>query len=234
MTIQVYQQPSLPIHNNSSQTLDMHNASREQQKLLTQNKILAAAIAVFAETGFDAASLGAIAKLSGVKKALVQYHFETKEKLWQAAIDQLWGQLRETLPVYIDQADTTAYGTEQSMRLIFKQIIRFAKDHPAWVGIMFREASTPGPRLEWMVEKYLHKDFNDGTRFIEFAQQQGLLPQASALHLLHIISGALTYALFVAPLTEKVTGVDMTTEQSLDTLVDTLMLLLHNQQIAIN
>jgi AcrR family transcriptional regulator len=202
----------------------MTTAPRQQQKQQTQKKILHAAIEVFAEVGFDSASLSEIAKQCDSKKALIQYHFETKEKLWKAAIDQLWAQLRDSLPNYFNTVPEVA--DIESIRSIFKQIIHFAKDHPSWMGIMFREASSPGPRLDWLVEQYLHKDFSDGTRFIELAQEQGLLPKASAIHLLHIVSGALTYALLVSPLTEKVTGIDMKSDQSVEQLVDTLMLLL--------
>ncbi|MCG8400245.1 MAG: TetR/AcrR family transcriptional regulator [Firmicutes bacterium] len=211
----------------------MATASRAQRKQQTRRKILDAALQVFAEVGFEAASLAAIAKRCGVQKALVQYHFETKDKLWKAAIGQLWAELRDALPNYLRQpagADHKSMTQQSDIRRLFKQIILFARDHPAWVGIMFREASAPGPRLDWLVEHYLQQDFADGTRFIELAQQHGLLPRAPAIHLLHIISGALTYALYVAPLTHKVTGIDMASEQSLDTLVDTLMLLLRGDR----
>lgn len=216
---------------NSHQRYYMNNLNREQRKQQTQTKILNAALEVFSEVGFDAASLNHIANRCGVKKALVQYHFATKEQLWKASIKLLWEHKRETLPNYI--ADARTYNPDSkdavnrdTMRDVFKYIVRFARDNPAWVGIMFREASTPGPRLDWLVEHYLHQDFADGTHFIELGQQHGLLPEGSPIYLLNIISGALIYPLLVAPLTHKVTNLDMTSEQSLDELVNTLMNLL--------
>ena len=91
---------------------------------------------------------------------------------------------------------------------------------------MFREAATPGPRLDWLVETHLKKDISDGVDFVSRAQAHGLLPQGSALHILHIISGALTYILLVAPLTKRATGVDLTVDESLDTTVDMLLAML--------
>ncbi len=202
---------------------DQPNA-RELKKQRTRQRILDAAITVFAEAGFEAASMGSIATRAGVKKALVQYHFETKLNLWQEAVDALWLQLEvldnrlPTLPEAPNAEQERGY-----IREVFRQLIRFAKDHPAWVGVMFREAATPGPRLDWLVERHLRRNFNDGIKLISMAQEHGLLPPGSPLHIIHIISGALTYPLLVAPLTQRVTGVDMTSDEELDITVDMLM-----------
>ena len=202
----------------------MANITRVQQKHQTRQRILSAAIGGFAEFGFDACSLAEIARRSRIKKALVQYHFETKEKLWKAAIEQLWTTMRQTLP---GQLSATPLAADQtSLRFVLRQIIHFARDNPAWVGIMFREAATPGPRLDWFIDNYLKQDFEEGTEFIRQAQLHGLLPAGSAIHLLHIISGALTYLLIVSPLTERATGIDITSDASLDTLVELLIGLL--------
>lgn len=202
------------------------NITREKQKHQTQQKILQAAIEGFAEYGFDGCSLAEIARRSNSKKALIQYHFGSKEELWKQAIAQLWSEMRSAFPQYLSKTPTDV-GPAQ-LRFVFRQIIRFARDNPGWLGIMFREASTPGARQDWFINTYLQQDFREGTQFIQQAQQQGLLPPGSALHLLHIISGALTYALIVAPLTERATGININSDASLDTLVDLLIQLLMN------
>lgn len=201
--------------------------ARALKKQHTRRRILGAAIREFAELGFDAASMGVIARRAGLKKALVQYHFETKINLWKEAVDTLWLQLEElndTLPP--QPVDGTAEQEKAYIREVFRQVIRFARDHPAWVGVMFREASTPGARLDWLIEKHLRRNFEDGIALVEMAQRHGVLPEGSPLHLIHIISGALTYLLLVAPLTERITGVDLKTDDSLDTTVDLLITML--------
>ncbi len=172
--------------------------------------------------------MGTIANRAGMKKALVQYHFETKLKLWQESVNLLWAEMRnlaDGLPK-LNKSPTVDQERNQ-IREAFRAIIRFAKQHPDWVGIMFREAATPGPRLDWLVETHLKNDINDGVEFVVLAQSHGLLPSGSALHILHIISGALTYILLVAPLTKRATGVDLTVEDSLDTTVDMLLTMLN-------
>lgn len=48
----------------------------------TKAKILTSAKKLFLKQGFDAASIGEIAKLAKVNKALVFHHYGNKEKLW--------------------------------------------------------------------------------------------------------------------------------------------------------
>ncbi|MEV0806709.1 TetR family transcriptional regulator [Micromonospora sp. NPDC050200] len=53
----------------------------------TRQVILAAARTAFAERGFDAASIRAIATAAGVDPALVHHYFGTKEELFRATVD---------------------------------------------------------------------------------------------------------------------------------------------------
>ncbi len=202
-------------------TESQQSASRKQRKEQTRQAILDGAIFAFAELGFDAASMGLIAERCGVKKALVQYHFETKEKLWKAAVSELWQQRSEALPSYFGDAEKAS--NVESLRFIFKQIVRFSCDHPEWVGIMFREAAQPSTRLDWLFETHLKDDYKKGLAFIEKAQELGYLPPLEPLPLIHIISGALFYIILIAPVTLKATGEDIRSEQFLDIYVDTLL-----------
>src|SRR3989304_9442427 len=49
-------------------------------------RILAAAEALFAEHGFDAASMSAIAERAGVSKANIFHHFSSKNALYRAVL----------------------------------------------------------------------------------------------------------------------------------------------------
>jgi AcrR family transcriptional regulator len=198
---------------------------RQQQRLATRSKILEAAASVFAELGFDAASMGEIAKRGALKKALVQYHFETKEQLWKDTVDKLWQERKTALP---SLNTNHAVDDKQLLNSVLKQIILFAREQPKWVYIMFRESSGKGERLDWFIEHYMREDYDNSIRFVESFQQRGLLPTGSPYHLTHIICGALTYVLFIAPMSTKVTGVDPTSDSAIDGLVAMLASLLQH------
>lgn len=189
-------------------------------------KILQAAAELFGQQGFDGTSLSAVADRAQVKKSLIQYHFENKEMLWRETVSQVWQQRNAALPHYLDEAVTNNIAKAQKNQIIrelCRYILQFTFDHPEWVKIMFQEASTPGPRLDWMVETFLQADFADGKAMIELAQERKLLPAVDAMDLLHILSGALIYLVNVAPITERILGVAPSSTSYMDHHIDTLM-----------
>ena len=62
-----------------------------------REEILKAADSLFGEVGFDAATTREIALLSGVNKALIHYHFKSKEALLEALLDRYYERLNATL-----------------------------------------------------------------------------------------------------------------------------------------
>src|SRR5215467_7747685 len=54
----------------------------------TKTKVMEAALHLFAERGYAAASVRDIAALAGVTKPVVYYHFGSKAGLYQALLDQ--------------------------------------------------------------------------------------------------------------------------------------------------
>src|SRR5512134_2768367 len=72
-------------------------ARRPQQRSLdTRDRLVEAALHVFAEHGFEGATTRAIARRAGVALAALPYHFSTKEALWRAAADCIFALLAET------------------------------------------------------------------------------------------------------------------------------------------
>jgi len=67
----------------------MEQPSSERRQLdpaKTRASIMRAAFKQFAEKGYKGASIAAIAKAAKVRKSLIQYHFGTKEQLWDACL----------------------------------------------------------------------------------------------------------------------------------------------------
>jgi len=201
--------------------------SRQRQREQTRARILTAAVKVFARAGFEAASLAGIAQLAGVKKALVQYHFATKTQLWQDAATHLW-QRRNNHMAEVFAAGCDSDLTDR-MRLGFTRLVEFTRENPEWLWFMFHEATAKTDRSQWLIDHFLRDDYRLGEAFVREFQQRGLIRQGSALHLLHLISGALTYNLLVAPQTLQVTGTDLASATSIAEQVALLQGLLRPQ-----
>ena len=200
---------------------------RQRQREHTRGQILAAAVKLFARSGFEAASLADIAKEAGVKKALVQYHFSTKDQLWKDAATLLWTERNNTLKQ--DLANSSETDLADKMRRGFTSLVEFTRENPEWLWFMFHEAALKGPRLQWLTDNFLREDYRLGEQFVTLFQQRGIIQAGSPLHLLHLISGALTYNLLVAPQTQLVTGTDLGSEESIAQQVSLLQTLLAPQ-----
>src|SRR4051812_49867198 len=68
--------------------------AEQQRSLETQASILNAAIAEFAERGFEGASIRAIADRLGLQHPLITYHYRTKDILWRAAAPHAFSQIK--------------------------------------------------------------------------------------------------------------------------------------------
>ena len=85
-------------------TTDEQPTSRDERRRRTEAAILDAARALFAETGFERATIRAVAAGAGVDPALVMQHFGSKEGLfaeaarWPAEHDTVTQAPREQLP----------------------------------------------------------------------------------------------------------------------------------------
>jgi AcrR family transcriptional regulator len=207
----------------------MTTTKTNNSKTVRRENILQAAATLFGRIGFDGTSFSTVADGAGVQKSLVQYHFENKDILWRETVAFVWQQRNAALPRYLDNIDLqkmTAENSNQMIRDLCRTLLQFTFDHPEWVRIMFQESSTPGPRLDWMVQEFIRTDFTEGQAMIELGQSQNLLPNVNSMDLLHILSGALIYLVNVAPITEKVLGINPNSKEYIEQHVDTLIRIL--------
>jgi len=202
-------------------------ASKSNQR---RENVLQAAAKLFGQMGFDGTSFSIVAEHAGEQKTFVQYHFDNKEVLWKEAVAYVWRQRNNALPRYIEDISLQRKNSDDKSEMIrdlCRRILQFTFDNPEWVKIMFQESSMPGPRLDWLVEEFLGTDFIEGRAMIELAQHRGLLPKVDSMDLLHILSGALIYLVNVAPITERILGVEPSSTEYMEHHIDTLMRILN-------
>lgn len=197
---------------------------RVDRKARTVEAILSAAGHAFAVRGFEGATLRQIADEAGVGQALLVYHFGSKEGIWRAAVDRLFGRVVAATEAAVDRADPDA--GDAQLREFLRSFIGVVADDPAWLQILIREAAQPGPRLDWMVEHHSAATYQAGVTFLEAARARGLLPDLPTDHLLYVLVGALAFVVAIAPEVKRVTGRDVRTAAFLDRHVDTLLALI--------
>jgi AcrR family transcriptional regulator len=176
-------------------------APRRRAPAPAPERILSAALAAFAERGFDGATTREIAADAGVPQGLVTYHFESKQALWQAAVDWVFralaAELRGTLDALVDVDPATR------LRALMKRFVRFSAAHPELHRFMVQEGAHDGPRLRWLTERHLRPLYEASTTLIREAA-----PGSDAAHLHYLLLGASAHLFAVGPEFERVTGRD--------------------------
>ncbi|KRE97747.1 hypothetical protein ASG89_29525 [Paenibacillus sp. Soil766] len=95
-----------------------------------KEKILQTSLQEFAEKGYDGARIDYISKIAGVNKALIYYHFKSKEELFTAVINDLF---EKAVPVSIEPTGTSV---RENLIQVMEHFIDFLHYNPYFVKIM--------------------------------------------------------------------------------------------------
>lgn len=181
----------------------------------TGERILRAALASFAEKGFDGASTREIAARAGVTLGLLQYHFGSKAKLWRAAVDRAFSEVRESFAEALAGA-SQAHPRERVERMIHAHVHHTAR-HPEFARLMHDEGKRRGPRMRWIVDHHVKPVLASLTPLIRRAQAAGTLPADIApIHFFYILVGAVDTIFHQAEECRRLTGVDPADEAVAD------------------
>ena len=102
--------------------------------------ILAAALEVFADRGFEEATLEAVAARAGVSKALIYEHFDSKAELTRALLDTFVHDLLGR----VAEAVAAAEPGGPRMRAGVDAFLRFVEERPEAWRLTFRNLADPG------------------------------------------------------------------------------------------
>src|SRR5947207_11375309 len=127
--------------------------AEQQRALETRASILNAAIAEFAERGFEAASIRAIADRLGLQHPLITYHYRSKDILWRAAAEHAFAQISAGWDV--SAPENSDLPPLARLREEYATLFRYTVAFPEFHRFMRQEAFTNNPRLKWVAETVL-------------------------------------------------------------------------------
>ena len=111
---------------------------------VSPDRILAAAAAEFADRGFAGARVDRIARRARVNKAMLYYHFRSKQELYRTLLRQVFGQAAQRM-----QAIAAAEASPRDkLDRIVAGIAEFIRDHEFFPAIMLREIAEGGAHLD--------------------------------------------------------------------------------------
>jgi AcrR family transcriptional regulator len=166
--------------------------AEQQRSQATRSAILEAALAEFAEKGFEAASIRSIAERTGFQHPLITYHYPSKDVLWRAVAEDTFKRIREAW----DQraAEHARLSPRERLRVEYHAVFRHTAAFPEFHRFMRQEASIGNARLQWVAKTVLKPLIDRLLPQIEAAQKQRLLPRVEPI-LFHYMMMSLVAAL---------------------------------------
>ncbi|WP_184602230.1 TetR/AcrR family transcriptional regulator [Rhodanobacter sp. MP1X3] len=162
----------------------------------TKERILGAAESLFAQRGFDGASLRQLTSAAGVNLAAVNYHFGSKEKLveqiFRRRLDALNNSRLEALALVAGNENTTI---EDVLAAFIRPALDLSHDESG--SLFMRVLARAFAEHDDTLRQFLSENYGHVMRQFtaEFAR---LLPQLSKQELywrIDLVSGALTHAM---------------------------------------
>ena len=169
-----------------------------------RERILVAALEVFAERGFDGAHTREIAERAGANLSLIKNHFQDKERLWKAALGHAFAMLQRDLAGQPGKRVAARDWLDHNVR----QFVRFIARHPEFMRIMNDESKRNSRRMQWLADHYVRPVAELLDAQLQWALDQGLVPPINPVSLRYIALGAAGLIFSQAPECTYLTGVN--------------------------
>lgn len=146
--------------------------TRTRKDVLTEfrtTEILQAAHHVFAEKGFDQATIADIAKTAGVAKGTVYLYYRSKREVYWAALKRDLVLMRDQTRQNLESAETI----EEKLRAVIASKLRYFEEHKDFFRIYYSEFARPVTR-HTQFQRQIDELYLDQVQLLEQALQQAI------------------------------------------------------------
>jgi TetR/AcrR family transcriptional regulator len=194
----------------------------------TRERILVAALELFADLSFEGATTREIAARAEVSQPSLNYHFRTKDELWRAAVEGLFSKLNSVLLARIEGLRGVDLVT--TAKLVIRDFITFSAAHPQLHRIITQESKGEGQRIDWLVDEHIRPLYELTIGLFQRLVEQGAVPDIPAPHLYYILTGAGPTIFVLAPECRRLAGFDPLDAKAVETHADAVIGLLFGHQ----
>jgi TetR/AcrR family transcriptional regulator len=119
--------------------------ARRRDAAATRDALLAAGTELFAERGYDGVPVAAIADKAGVNKAMINYHFGGKRKLYLAIVSATFSDIAAG----VEKVAASPRPAPEVLREVIAVVADMAtRRHPHFCSMMLREVVAGGKHLD--------------------------------------------------------------------------------------
>ena len=190
----------------------------------TRERILDAALELFADVSYEGATTREIAARAGVSQPSLSYHFHSKDELWRAAVDRVFAKLAGGLQDRLEGLRGVDLVT--TAKLVVRDFITFAAANPQLHRIITQESKGEGERIDWLVDQHIRPLYEITTQMFERLIEEGAVPNIPAPHLYYLLTGAGPTIFVLAPECRRLAGFDPLAADAVETHADAVIDLL--------
>ncbi|MEA3127614.1 MAG: TetR/AcrR family transcriptional regulator [Caballeronia sp.] len=185
-----------------------------------RSRILAAALDVFATSGFEGSSLRQIASHAGEMHQLVVYHFKTKDALWREVVRSIFAESTQerSAAYWAEKAVTDEPG--EVLREMFLAFAIFTAQHPEFHRLLSFEAQINSDRFDWLIESYVRPSYEISTQAIRTGQQAGVVRAGDPGQLHYAVIGVITTSIVFANEYSRMTGLNPRSPEEVEKTVN--------------
>jgi AcrR family transcriptional regulator len=153
-----------------------------------RERVLQAALDCFSRFGFEGTSTRAVADEAKVTHTLVLYHFQSKDQLWIATMENA---LRPYISAMIESRERSKLApARDGLRNFIEQFVHLSARYPQIHRILTTASNQETDRLKWIIDHFLRDHFNMVRDLIRRGQAEGTVRECDPARLYyHIIGG---------------------------------------------
>lgn len=189
----------------------------------TRERIVAAAIELFSARSFEGATQRQIASEAGVTQPLLNYHFRSKEALWQAAVDAIFERLTTAMATRL--AGLRGVDDVTVTKLLVREFVTFSARNPQLHRIITQESKTDSGRMDYLVA-HVRPLYESTVERFERLAEEGAIARIPAPHLYYILTGAGPTMFVLGPECRRLTGLDPSDDDVIEAHADAVCRLL--------
>jgi AcrR family transcriptional regulator len=147
--------------------------------LSRRDAIIEAATELFAERGYNGVSVQEIADAAGTHKTTVLYHFDTKDALHEAVLEQALGKVAE-----IQREFLAGPFVRERVGFLIDQIHNFYAEHPSLARLLQRELLEPAGN-EAYIKLFVDPIYVPAMKSFQRAIERGLIRKIDPALFIH-------------------------------------------------
>ncbi|WP_394831092.1 TetR family transcriptional regulator [Pendulispora rubella] len=180
--------------------------------------LLEAAVREFSEKGYEGATTAGIARRAKSTQPLVHHHFGSKEQLFRAVLDSLFGELR--VAVLPDEARL------ETPSALVRRFTLFTARRPELARIWLIENAKRGRHASYIMEKHIVPLTERLRPLLETAMAAGVFPKVDVPLLFYAVQGLASYPFLVPEQVRRLSGCPASSPEFAEQYTQTVLAIL--------